>query len=74
MEDARKAVEHGVSGILVSNHGGRTLDGLPATVSPILTYIKVLACVFVFQNMIFLNITTDLHLVRHTIVGKITDY
>ena len=31
-EDARLAVEHGVSGILVSNHGGRNLDTVPATV------------------------------------------
>lgn len=29
--DASRAVERGVAGILVSNHGGRTLDGLPAT-------------------------------------------
>ena len=26
-EDARLAVEHGVEGILVSNHGGRQVDG-----------------------------------------------
>jgi L-lactate dehydrogenase (cytochrome) len=31
-EDARLAVEHGVDGVIVSNHGGRQLDG---TVSPI---------------------------------------
>jgi L-lactate dehydrogenase (cytochrome) len=31
-EDARLAVEHGVDGIVVSNHGGRQLDGLPATI------------------------------------------
>jgi 4-hydroxymandelate oxidase len=30
-EDARLAVEAGVSGVLVSNHGGRQLDGVPAT-------------------------------------------
>jgi 4-hydroxymandelate oxidase len=29
-EDALLAVEHGVSGIVVSNHGGRQLDGSPA--------------------------------------------
>ncbi len=28
-EDARRAVEHGVQAIVVSNHGGRQLDGLP---------------------------------------------
>lgn len=30
--DARLAVEHGVDGIVVSNHGGRQLDGAPASV------------------------------------------
>jgi len=30
-EDARLAVEHGVAGIIVSNHGGRQLDGAPAS-------------------------------------------
>lgn len=29
-EDARRAVEHGAEAIIVSNHGGRQLDGLPA--------------------------------------------
>ncbi|MGA6107684.1 alpha-hydroxy acid oxidase [Pseudomonas solani] len=29
--DAARAVEQGVAGIVVSNHGGRTLDGMPAT-------------------------------------------
>ena len=32
-EDALLAVEHNVDGILVSNHGGRQLDGVLATVS-----------------------------------------
>ena len=32
-EDALEAVEHGVKGIVVSNHGARQLDGVPATVS-----------------------------------------
>jgi 4-hydroxymandelate oxidase len=31
-EDARLACEHGVAGIVVSNHGGRQLDGVPATI------------------------------------------
>jgi 4-hydroxymandelate oxidase len=30
-EDALLAVEHGAEGIVVSNHGGRQLDGVPAT-------------------------------------------
>ena len=32
-EDARLAVQHGVDAIVVSNHGGRQLDGVLATVS-----------------------------------------
>jgi L-lactate dehydrogenase (cytochrome) len=31
VEDAREAVAQGVDGIIVSNHGGRQLDGVPAT-------------------------------------------
>jgi 4-hydroxymandelate oxidase len=31
-EDARRSVEHGAAGVWVSNHGGRQLDGDPATV------------------------------------------
>ncbi len=31
-EDARLAVEHGAAAIVVSNHGGRQLDGAPATI------------------------------------------
>ena len=30
-EDARRAVAAGVAGMIVSNHGGRQLDGVPAT-------------------------------------------
>jgi isopentenyl diphosphate isomerase/L-lactate dehydrogenase-like FMN-dependent dehydrogenase len=31
VEDARLAMEHGADGIVISNHGGRQLDGAPAT-------------------------------------------
>jgi L-lactate dehydrogenase (cytochrome) len=31
-EDARRAADRGVDGIVVSNHGGRQLDGVPATI------------------------------------------
>lgn len=31
-EDAKLAVEHGAAAVVVSNHGGRQLDGAPATV------------------------------------------
>ena len=46
-EDARLALNHKVSGIIVSNHGGRQLDGVPATVRLFL-YIKcMVVCVVV---------------------------
>lgn len=32
-EDARLAIEHGASAIVVSNHGGRQLDGVPAAIT-----------------------------------------
>ena len=32
-EDALEAMKHDIQGIIVSNHGGRQLDGVPATVS-----------------------------------------
>lgn len=31
-DDAQLACEYGCKGIIVSNHGGRQLDGVPATV------------------------------------------
>ena len=40
-DDARLAVENGVDGIIVSNHGGRQLDGAPATVEALPEVIEV---------------------------------
>ena len=37
-EDAVEAVRHGVQGIIVSNHGGRQLDGVLASVSGIFLF------------------------------------
>jgi L-lactate dehydrogenase (cytochrome) len=31
--DARLAVEHGIDGVIVSNHGGRQLDGAPSAIA-----------------------------------------
>lgn len=31
-QDAKLSAEHGAAGIIVSNHGGRQLDGVPATI------------------------------------------
>ena len=30
-DDARQAIDHGANAVVVSNHGGRQLDGVPAT-------------------------------------------
>ena len=30
-DDARRALDHGAAGVMVSNHGGRQLDGVPST-------------------------------------------
>ncbi|XP_072973067.1 peroxisomal (S)-2-hydroxy-acid oxidase GLO4-like [Typha angustifolia] len=42
-EDAIKAVEIGVSGIVVSNHGARQLDYAPATISALEEVVKAVA-------------------------------
>ncbi|KAE8415488.1 FMN-dependent dehydrogenase [Aspergillus pseudocaelatus] len=31
VEDVELAIQHGVDGVVISNHGGRQLDGIPAT-------------------------------------------
>jgi L-lactate dehydrogenase (cytochrome) len=35
VEDARLAVEHGADAVIVSNHGGRQLDGAPGALEPL---------------------------------------
>jgi 4-hydroxymandelate oxidase len=41
--DALKAIDHGVDGIIVSNHGGRVLDTLPATIDVLPGITKAVA-------------------------------
>jgi isopentenyl diphosphate isomerase/L-lactate dehydrogenase-like FMN-dependent dehydrogenase len=41
-EDATLAVEHGAAGIVVSNHGGRQLDGVAATIEAVGENVDVL--------------------------------
>ncbi len=36
-DDAREALNHGIDGIVVSNHGGRQLDGVPSTAAALPT-------------------------------------
>jgi isopentenyl diphosphate isomerase/L-lactate dehydrogenase-like FMN-dependent dehydrogenase len=42
-EDAALAVEHGVDGIIVSNHGGRQLDGAAATLDALPEVVEAVA-------------------------------
>ena len=42
-EDALLTAEHGASGVIVSNHGGRQLDGCLATVDALQPVVKALA-------------------------------
>ena len=40
-DDARLAFGHGADGVIVSNHGGRHLDGLPATIDVLPRILEV---------------------------------
>ena len=42
-EDALLAVEHGAAGIIVSNHGGRQLDGVAATLDALPEVVEAVA-------------------------------
>lgn len=42
-EDARLAVEHGAAGIIVSNHGGRQLDGVAASLDLLPEVVEAVA-------------------------------
>ena len=42
-EDARLAADHGASGVLVSNHGGRNLDTTPAAIEALPAVVEALA-------------------------------
>jgi lactate 2-monooxygenase len=39
-DDARKAVDHGVSGLIVSNHGGRQVDGAISTLEALPSVVE----------------------------------
>ncbi len=41
--DAREAVEHGVDAVIVSNHGGRQLDGAPSAISALPAVVDAVA-------------------------------
>jgi isopentenyl diphosphate isomerase/L-lactate dehydrogenase-like FMN-dependent dehydrogenase len=42
-EDARRAVEHGVEGVIVSNHGGRQVDGAMASLDALPAVVEAVA-------------------------------
>jgi L-lactate dehydrogenase (cytochrome) len=42
-EDAVRALEHGVDAIVVSNHGGRQLDGAPSTIAVLPEVVEAVA-------------------------------
>jgi isopentenyl diphosphate isomerase/L-lactate dehydrogenase-like FMN-dependent dehydrogenase len=42
-DDARKAVEHGMDGVIVSNHGGRQLDGAVAAIDVLPNIVEAVA-------------------------------
>ncbi len=42
-EDAARAVAHGVAGVVVSNHGGRQLDGVQATIDALPEVVAAVA-------------------------------
>jgi (S)-mandelate dehydrogenase len=42
-EDAKRAVAHGMDGIIVSNHGGRQLDAAPATIQALPAVVAAVA-------------------------------
>jgi len=42
-EDATLAVQHGANGIIVSNHGGRQLDGVPASIEALSEVVEAVA-------------------------------
>jgi len=41
--EAKTAVEHGIDGLIVSNHGGRQLDGAPATIDALPGVVEAVA-------------------------------
>ena len=49
-EDTLLAIKHGVDGIIVSNHGGRQLDGVPATID------ALVECVAAAQGKIAIHV------------------
>ncbi len=42
-EDARIAVDHGAAAVVVSNHGGRQLDGVPASIDALPQVVEAVA-------------------------------
>ncbi len=66
-EDAREAVRRGVDGIIVSNHGGRQLDGVPSTVDALPPIVEAVGdCMTVLVDG---GIRSGLDVVRMLAIG-----
>ena len=66
-EDAELAVEHGVQGIIVSNHGGRQLDGGPATVRTPVDSTRLTSSAFNRHLLTYRSPPPHLHLIYLTL-------
>jgi (S)-mandelate dehydrogenase len=42
-DDARRAIDHGADGVIVSNHGGRQLDAAPSAISALPAVVRAVA-------------------------------
>ena len=42
-DDARRAVDHGADAVIISNHGGRQLDGVPSTIRALPAVVDAIA-------------------------------
>lgn len=66
-DDAQKAIEIGVDGICVSNHGGRQFDGAPAAIDALAEIVKVVdgKCKVLFDS----GITSGLDIIKAMAMG-----
>ena len=49
-EDALESIKHDIQGIIVSNHGGRQLDGVPSTVNTFLHLFLRSICLLIYNS------------------------
>ena len=49
-EDALESIKHDIQGMIVSNHGGRQLDGVPSTVITFLDLFLISTCLLTYNS------------------------